>query len=373
MASRVRSLDVDIPRDFNGSFLSPDVAFKLLYRLKSSPQFHLLPGLTSVTWRIQSSEEIGSFLAFIPSTLKSLDLGVHLRNSDQAQQAHSFIRNIGRMSPLLQHLRLSVNRSVVGTGASLLKGLGDLDSLSRLELPDVQATDELLRLLAYHPDLVTLELQHGALTEDGLRDFMEKLASSCPHLRTLTLHLPSIFPEPNSTKLRFELLLPLFRCPALRHLKVYHPRFISVGQPTLPDIATSWPDLKSLNLCAGITLPCPTENRLYALKLYAEYFGETLEELGQQFNCRTIPEATSAGARFHKLRVLDMGKSHVDEANAIPIAEYLGAVCPAGVQILVEARPSVPNHWPMVQNMVGMVHRAQEIGYRRRLEEEAQG
>lgn len=370
IAPRVRSLAMDLSHDFQDHGLHSDVAAKLLHRLVSSGRCQLLPGLRHLTWNVRRIEDVRAVAPLIPSSLEHLDLLFH-GNDLGAEEISLLTKNIGSMAPLLQHLRVRLGcEDAPELQDSVALTLRRLTSLSRLELPDIEAAEVILDALAACPNLQTLELK-SLVEEDELPAFMEHIVSACPSPRSITLHLPSnTNPDPNSF-LPFKALSALLRCQELHSLRILHPRLVLMKFAEIRIAGQSWPHLQVLHLSGGMTKAYPFGCTPSSLECIAENFGPHLVELGQFFITDNLSKESTPPARFQRLQTMDLGYTDIAQKDVVGIANLFGLICPPHIAIKHAAQSAIMRErWNMVESIVGLVHQGEARGYRQGVQDE---
>lgn len=186
---------------------------------------------------------------------------------------------VGPRMPKLQSCKCALLGSIPPKlGDSLAGAAHQLYQLIRLEIPDVEASNELIEALAKSLGLVSLELRK-LVGRQGVSDFKDCLVSADPEIQSLTFHLPVSDLDPTST-LSFQPLSPLLCRRELRSLRILHPRVIALDFNDIRSLGEAWPHIKVLYLSGEITRKVLRGLTPATLKVFAESLGSTLEELG---------------------------------------------------------------------------------------------
>lgn len=320
-------------------------------------------------------DDVRAVVPFIPPSLEKLELVFYASHALAEQHIVSLLKSIAPIAPRLQALRVQIyGNHTAQLRSTLAQTLRQLPCLTKLELPSIPTTEDIMLAIAACGNIVELELQ-TLLEEDALIDFAETIAASCPAAKSLTLHLPRTTNQNRQSYLHFQMLSPLLRCRELRRLRILHPRLVFMEEADIRAAGQAWPHMETLHLSGGKQQIYISGTAPGLLRVIAESMGQNLVEFGQAFVMQNIPTGEQPVHVFKKLQVLDIGATSVPPLgpDVIALAAFLGALCPPGIDIQhVHQRGDSAERWNNVRTIVRLVHQAREQGYRQRAEEDAQ-
>lgn len=188
--------------------------------------------------------------------------------------------------------------------------------------------------------------------DDELRESLLSLAGGCPLVQSLHLHLEDV--SRSTIKISFHSIEPLLQFTRLSRLGIYSSNTVELTPNIIARMANAWKGLMELELSMRA--------RKYAgggLRHLADFaLGFlALTTLAVPLYFRELPATEHLTSSFRSLTALDVGSPRLESGHVQPVAEFLAALCPPGVEIRHARRPACPENWALVESLIRMIHR----------------
>ncbi|KAG8888363.1 hypothetical protein FRB98_007758 [Tulasnella sp. 332] len=225
-------------------------------------------------------------------------------------------------------------------------------SLTRFEMDNsFQEAAEIIRFnTPTRLSHIRLQIYQQA-TNYQLKYFLSVLATCCPLLKKLELHLytrPALFPDegPNSGQetLLFESLQPLLRCPEVEFFEIVHNRPMILFEQNVAAMAAAWPRLSTLSITPDPTdLPTSDSNDtpttpLSILHAFSQHFPTSLKRLClfMKIHPTELKRSRGLSHRFSGLKQLNVGRT-IPKGDLMHIVGFLCDICPPDADVFAES------------------------------------
>ncbi|KAG8996390.1 hypothetical protein FRB94_008370 [Tulasnella sp. JGI-2019a] len=346
----------------------------LLYRPASDGS--MFPNLTEVNWASNDGKGLLILLLFLVPSLTCLQITCNGSTEDACSKVLSVLEPRGiRLSELWMGLRtpsqafldrlapvIASQKDLIRVGLppytatrEVVKALGQLPLLEDYEswgFAEYQAPLQLgmdfewedgsfssLKTLAFstslavateimtsihQPRLHQLSFETRELCQHPqLRDLCSSISNAQSSITTLNLELFAEAVSPGPTRaIPFDAIRPLLQCAALTQLRVESDLAMEYGDEDIATMASAWPNLQRLALCAdptsrvGLAIGQP----LQSVSKFVQSFC-VLEQLSLYIKALTVDviHEVSSDVREPRLNVLDFGTSPLPIDSSTPI------------------------------------------------------
>lgn len=357
-ATRVRRLS---QREADGKHPDPpservaqETISAIMFNLTMNGGTPLLPQMTDVQWFVSRSQTMLFLLPFVsPTTLKNLQLWGPTTEALSTTQVLYGLEGL-QMSGL-RSFAFTVEDPDSPVRMALASFLLQMKKLENLELsgftPSLGVTEAMRSLVSLRSAKLTFDITRAS----GLKSFLGSLAEACTLLRMLQLTLEGGLGSVQT--IPFKNIRPLLQCHHLTHLRITHPRLcIVLNRKGVMKMGQAWSGMEELELCTDARSRCGTPVRL--LKHIAAALGPSLKTLGMPFvTDGKLPPTRTVTEQFPCLLRLGVGSSLLFPARVQPVTEYLGVLCPLGVEIKSRQTGSSAATWREVKTLLGVLHR----------------
>ncbi|KAK7438175.1 hypothetical protein VKT23_018105 [Stygiomarasmius scandens] len=270
----------------------------------------------------------------------------HLINlSLDLQPALEYIQPVCNVVKGLSNLQ-SVTIPSFSDASDAISALSHLKGLKKLHLTQSNAVTELHDHVdpprVYFPALESLDISYDYQTAS--RFFCSKI----PHLRSIHVST-SVGEQPSHVQILLssisracpcvaQALRPILQVPSISTFEIEHPFPADFGLEDVTEIATAWPNLKSLKLCCDPFVsqqPTSKQLDLRAILPFAQHCPQ-IEQLGLLINAKSSSMPSNAEidalpSLFKKLQIFSVGISEIQHEGAV--AQWLSLVCTPGCVI----------------------------------------